>query len=323
MSSELLSVEGLSVAFDVGSERVVAVDAVSYELRAGEVLAVVGESGSGKTTHALAALRLLPTESSAHVSGIVRYAGQDLFGLDTKRLRAIRHSHIAMVSQDPYATLDPMFSIEGHFRELRGEREGRTESRFRVLEILTQVGLDDPRTYLKARPHELSGGTAQRIALGLALWVAPRILFADEPTSALDPIVQAQMLRAIRDFVQSSGGSVVFITHNIALAGSLADRVAVMYGGKIVEIGPTEDVLGSPLHPYSAGLLRSRPSMRLRPHRLHVLPGEPPNPAALPSGCAFHPRCPLSEDRCSQESPPLASYEGQRAARCWMAGVGP
>lgn len=319
MSRPLLSVKDLFVEFQAGGERVVAVDAISYDLKPGEVLAVVGESGCGKTTHVLAALRLLPIESAHSVTGSVRYSGEDLLQASGKRLRALRGSEIASISQDPYATLDPMFSIGAHFKEMETRSKDASGYEARLLDLLAHVGLENPRGLLRARPHELSGGTAQRISLALALWPGPRLLFADEPTSALDPIIQAQMLRAIDDYVRYANGSVVFITHNIGLAATLADRVAVMYAGQIVEIGTRVDVLDNPLHPYSAGLLKSRPSIRLRPHRLPVLVGDPPNPGALPAGCSFHPRCPLAQDRCSEEAPPPTLEAPGRWVRCWMA----
>jgi len=314
----LLAVDNLHLWYDAGGDRVVrAVDDVSFTIEdRGEAIGIVGESGSGKSSLALALMRLLP-KNVARFDGSVRLNDRELTTLPEDQFRReIRWQHIAMVFQGAMSVLNPVLRIGDQIAEplLLDRRFDKTAARARVHDLLQRVGL--PADFASRYPHELSGGQRQRVGIATALALDPDVLILDEPTSALDVSVQAQIMNLLKDLKEDPGISMLFITHDIGLASDLCDRIAVTYAGEQMEIGPAEQVLVTPHHPYSQLLLASLP-------RLHSdvpprpMPGDPPDLTALPRGCRFHPRCPYAWDACL-EHPPLIPMPGGGHARCWL-----
>ena len=302
MSSEpLLRVRGLDVGFGAAAGALRAVDALDLDLEAHECLGVVGESGSGKTALLLALLGLSST--AARVAGSVRYRGEELLGAPRARLEALRGRRIAMVFQEALSALNPYLSVATQLTEGPRRHLGLTRraARARAAELLALVQVDEPLERMRQYPHELSGGLRQRVLIAMALSCDPELLLLDEPTTALDVTVQAQVLQLLREVRARSGVAILFVSHDLGALASLADRVAVMYAGRLVEQASARELYGAPLHPYTAGLLRSLPLLdRPLPERLPSIPGQPPDLAALPPGCAFAPRCPLRFERCAQ-----------------------
>ena len=319
MAETVLTVEDLQVEFRTEDGVITAVDGVSYQLARGEVLAVLGESGSGKTVHARAVMRILETPPAFITGGSVHLGDVELLGLSEADMREVRGSQIAMLFQDPHTALDPVFTVEKQFTELLQQRQSLSgrEAKARALSLLEQVGIPDPRKRLKAYPHQLSGGTAQRVMVAMAIALEPDVLLADEPTSSLDVTVQAQVLELLASLIADTQMSMVLITHNLSVAVGLAQRIAVMYAGRIVELGPALEVFSDPKHPYTAGLLRSIPDIQVREERLPGIDGTPPNLLERPQGCAFHPRCPLADDRCRAEAPTLLQVSLGRWSACF------
>ncbi|MFJ6214226.1 dipeptide ABC transporter ATP-binding protein [Streptomyces sp. NPDC092296] len=321
----VLDVRGLGVAFTGAGRTVRAVQDVTFSLAPGETLGIVGESGSGKSTTALALMGMLPPPGRI-TAGSVRLAGTDLAAADPETLRAARGNRIGMVFQDPLTALNPVLSIQQHLDEAmrahgRGDRRSR---RARAVELLDLVGIPDPARRLTDHPHQFSGGMRQRVMIALALANEPAVLLADEPTTALDATVQDQILRLLDTLNRETGTALVLITHNMGVVARSCRRVLVMYGGRIVEDGPTADVLDAPRHPYTAGLLAAVPRLDTPSGtRLRSIPGSPPDLALPLAGCAFAARCPLVEDRCRTDAPPVAAgADGHRTA-CWATGSRP
>ena len=294
------------------------VDGLDFTVEEGEIFGIAGESGSGKTMSALALLRLLPPR--AIVEGRLVYQGRDLLTLDRKAMRAVRGSEISMVFQDPMTSLHPMLTIGKALTTQMRQHFGmsRAEARARAVEMLTEVSIPDPEGSLASYPHQFSGGMRQRIAIASALMCRPRLLIADEPTTALDVTVQAGVLRLLERLQRENGLSVILITHDLGVMSTAADRLTVMYAGRIVESGTTRRVLQDPWHPYTQGLLDALPHPGESDETLVPIPGGPPTPAALPSGCAFHPRCPQAVDPCRSEVPVLEQLPAGRVA-CMVA----
>ncbi|MFI9209151.1 dipeptide ABC transporter ATP-binding protein [Streptomyces sp. NPDC053253] len=325
----LLEVQGLDVEFttpDGGALH--AVRDVSFTLRRGETLAVVGESGSGKSTTALALLRMLP--GTGRISGgSVRLDGQDLATADEPALRAVRGARIGMVFQDPMTALNPVLTVGRHLDEVLRAHDGRAESgarrdraarRARAVELLRLVGIPDAERRLDDHPHQFSGGQRQRVLIAMALAGEPDILLADEPTTALDATVQDQILTLLGDLTRTTGTALVLITHNMGVVARACDRVLVMYGGTVVEDGPTAEVLSRPRHPYTAGLLAAVPRLSAPSGtRLTGIPGIPPDLSLPLAGCAFAARCALAEDRCHTTTPPLTAVTETVSAACLPA----
>jgi oligopeptide transport system ATP-binding protein len=319
MSEPLFAVEDLEVEFHTEDGVVHAVDRVSYSLERGEVLAILGESGSGKTVHARAVMRILDSPPAFITGGSVRLGEIELLSLEEADMREVRGSQIAMLFQDPHTALDPVFTVGAQLGELLRERSGmsRREAADVATALLGRVGIATPHERLKAYPHQLSGGIAQRVMVAMAVALEPAVLLADEPTSSLDVTVQAQVLELLRSLVAESHMAMVLITHNLAVAVGIADRIAVMYAGRIVEQGPARQVFSDPKHPYTAALLRSIPDIQVREERLAAITGAPPNLLRPPTGCAFHPRCPLADDRCRAEVPPSVQVGTGRLSACF------
>jgi peptide/nickel transport system ATP-binding protein len=308
----LLRVQDLWVGYRTRRGVVEALSGVSLSVEEGEVLGVVGESGSGKSTLGLAVIRLLPR--SAEVRGSVLLNGKDLTSLPEEELKRIRGREVSMVFQDPYSSLNPVMRIGDHFVELmmeHGAAATREEALEAAGELLERLGV--PRERLNDYPHQLSGGQRQRVAIGLALILKPRLVIADEITTALDALVERQIIDLVKEVKREYRTSMLFITHNMGLVAEVADRVAVLYAGKLAELGEVREVVSNPLHPYTEALLRSVPriggSRELRP-----IPGEPPDMRNPPPGCRFHPRCPLATERCRREGPPLVERGGRLVA---------
>lgn len=321
MPESLLAVEDLEVEFRTDDGVVHAVVGVSYTLGPGEVLAILGESGSGKTVHARAVMRILDTPPAFITGGSVRLDGVELLTLKEEEMREVRGSRIAMLFQDPHTALDPVYTVGEQLVELLRERSlvSKREAKVVATDLLERVGIPTPRDRLKAYPHQLSGGMAQRVMVAMAVALEPAVLLADEPTSSLDVTVQAQVLELLASLVAETQMAMVLITHNLAVAVGIAQRIAVMYAGRIVEIGPARDVYADPKHPYTAALLRSIPDIHVREERLPAIKGAPPNLLHPPSGCAFHPRCPLADDRCRAEVPPEVEVRPGRWSACFHA----
>jgi oligopeptide/dipeptide ABC transporter ATP-binding protein len=317
----LLDVVGLSVHYVSarGTRVVRAVDDVSLRVDAGETLGIVGESGSGKSTLALALLRLLPPAARI-VGGEIRFEGEDLMQRSLAEMRSVRGKRIAMILQDPMASLNPLFTVGDQVSEpLRvHEREGRRSALTHARELLRSVRIPAPETRLREFPHQMSGGMRQRIVGAIAISCAPRLLIADEPTTSLDLTIQAQYLKLLRDLQQAHGLGMIFITHNLGIVAKMCHRVAVMYAGRIVEAGTVKTIFDSPAHPYTRALLESIPRLEDPQARLTAIDGQPPDPAALPAGCAFHPRCPKALDRCREAPPAELTLGERRTVRCWL-----
>jgi peptide/nickel transport system ATP-binding protein len=312
----LLSVENLRTYFDTRAGVVKAVDDVSFTIERGEVLGLVGESGSGKTVTGFSLLGLVDPPGRI-VGGRIRLEGRDLVGLPEEQLRAIRGRRIAMVFQDPMMTLNPVLRVDTQMIEtvLAHEPVSDASARDRSRAALAQVGIPSPDERLLNYPHQLSGGMRQRVAIAIALLHRPQLMIADEPTTALDVTIQAQILFEMQKLCRESGTALLWITHDLAVVAGLADRVCVMYAGRIVESGPVDAVLDAPRHPYTAGLIDSVPGRNKRGVPLRQIPGMAPSLAALPQGCAFRPRCAHADAACETE--PATTTAGTRTIRCF------
>lgn len=303
-----------------GTRVVRAVDEVSLSVRAGETLGIVGESGSGKTTLALTILRLLPPAAKI-VSGEIRFEGEDLLTKSDAEMRHIRGKRIAMILQDPMASLNPLFTIGDQVAEPIRVHEGasRAGAWSRARDLLRAVKIPAPDSRLGDYPHQMSGGMRQRIVGAIAMSCGPRLLIADEPTTSLDLTIQAQYLNLLRELQQSHGLALVFITHNLGIVAKMCDQVAVMYAGRVVEAGPIGRIFDAPAHPYTRALLEAIPRMGDSRERLTAIDGHPPDLAAMPAGCAFHPRCPIAIARCREEAPGVSTVAAGHVVRCWLS----
>jgi peptide/nickel transport system ATP-binding protein len=312
----VLAVENLRTHFFTRNGIARAVDGVSFSLEAGEVLGLVGESGSGKTVTGFSLLGLVDPPGRI-VEGSIRLAGRELVGLPERELRAIRGRRIAMVFQDPATTLNPVITVGDQMAlALQAHQEiSRSAARAWSVEVLARVGIPGPAARLDSYPHEFSGGMRQRVAIAIALLHQPDLIVADEPTTALDVSIQAQILHEMRKLARDSGTALVWISHDLATVSSLADRIAVMYAGRIVETGPVAAVLRQPRHPYTKGLLGSLPALAEAGRPLAQIPGAPPSLLTLPEGCAFAPRCARADAACRRLPDLVASAAG--SVRCW------
>jgi oligopeptide transport system ATP-binding protein len=317
----LLSVRDLTVEFATEAGIVTAVDGVSFDLHRGEILALVGESGCGKSATALALLRLIADPPGRITGGSIRFRDTDLLQVDDVTIRDIRGNRIAMIFQEPMTSLNPVYTIGRQLGEpLELHRNLGGESLLmKCLALLESVSIPEPRQRLESYPHQFSGGMRQRMMIAMGMSCDPDIVIADEPTTALDVTIQAQLLELLQQQVTSHRTALLLITHNLGVVARYADRVNVMYAGRIVESAPADDIYAAPRHPYTRGLLRSVPRLdQPAAVRLGPIEGQPPNPLNLPNGCAFHPRCPFAIDRCRIEAPPLASVGDNHLAACWV-----
>ena len=313
----ILEIEDLSVHFPINIGTVCAVEGVDLQLEQGEVMGLVGESGCGKSTLGFSILRLLRPPGKI-VGGQILYHGQDIVRMNEKEIISLRGNRIAMIFQDPLTSLNPLFRIDEQFIEtiLTHEQGLDKEEAFnRAEKMLENLGISPER--LLEYPHQMSGGMRQRIMIGLGLILNPDLLIADEPTTSLDVIVEAQFLDLLNDLRRQYDLTILLITHNLGNVAQLADRITVMYGGTIAEIGPAEAIFQGPLHPYTQGLLSSIPNIKLDQPKLMTMPGSPPDLVNPPPGCVFHPRCSHTMDICRHEKPDVSKRDGH-LVRCWL-----
>ncbi|HMH52315.1 MAG TPA: dipeptide ABC transporter ATP-binding protein [Candidatus Acidoferrum sp.] len=317
MADSLLEVRDLRTYFYTRRGIVKAVDGASFSVRRGETLGIVGESGSGKSMTCLSVLRLVPEPGGRIVGGEIVFDGEDLLAKSRDEMRALRGSQIAMILQDPMASLNPALTVGEQIAETlrlhRGLR-GRDLDQ-RILELLRQVRISDPERRVHAYPHQMSGGIRQRVAGAIAISCRPSLLIADEPTTSLDVTIQAQYLRLLKDIQRETSLAMVFVTHDLGIVAKLCDRVAVMYAGRIVETGTTREIFNRPRHPYTIGLLSCLPTLTRGRTPLTAIEGQPPDLAQVPPGCSFAPRCPLAEARCRETLPPLEAVDPGESAR--------
>ncbi|OZI77281.1 ABC transporter ATP-binding protein [Bordetella genomosp. 12] len=318
MSDTILEVRGLRTAFHTEAGAWPAVDGVDLTVKRGEIVGLVGESGSGKSVTGFSLLGLIDPPGEV-VAGEIRFKGKDLRKLSEEQMRQLRGNRIAMIFQDPLMTLNPVLKVGEQMMEaiLTHENVSRQQALERCREALAMVGIPAPEKRLNAYPHEFSGGMRQRVAIAIAMLNRPDLIICDEPTTALDVTIQGQILYRMQEICREHKTALIWITHDLGVVAELADKVAVMYAGRIVEAGPVNDILDAPRHPYTRGLLDSMPAQSMPGSRLHQINGMAPSLSARPSGCAFRPRCPNVIPRCT-EQPPAATQEGPRSYRCYV-----
>jgi len=316
---KLLQVTDLKTFFYTHDGTLPAVDGVSFHINAGETLGLVGESGSGKSITALSLLRLIPDPGKI-VSGEIRYAGENLLEKNDLEMRKIRGNKISMIFQEPMTSLNPVFTIGYQIREVLKLHQGLTKKAAweKAIELLHSVGFAMPEQRVDNYPHQLSGGMRQRAMIAIALSCRPGLLIADEPTTALDMTIQAQILDILKELREKTQMSILLITHDLGVVSEIADRVIVMYAGKIVEMASVEKLFQDPKHPYAKGLLQSMPRIYDKRDRLHVINGVIPRPTDYPEGCRFHPRCDRAQAICAKKEPPLENIGPDRQVRCWL-----
>ena len=317
--SSLLEIQNLSTFFYIEEGVVRSVRNVDLTLRKGETLALVGESGCGKSVTALSVLRLVPTPPGKFETGHILFEGKDIFSKSEKQMEQLRGNDISMIFQEPMTSLNPIFTIGDQIAEsiILHQKKNKADAREMTLELLRKVAIPNPEQRIDQYPHELSGGMKQRGMIAMAIACRPALLIADEPTTALDVTIEAQILELLDQLRRDTDMAILLITHNLGIVAQYADRVAVMYSGKIVEEAPVEVLFESPAHPYTRGLLNSLP--RGEPgEELESIPGTVPNPAFLPAGCAFHPRCKETMPECEQEIPPFFQIRPGQQAACWL-----
>ena len=316
----LLQVRNLTTQFFTSSGTVRAVDNVTFHVDEGETVAVVGESGCGKSVSALSILRLVPWPPGKIVGGSINFMDQNLLEMGDEDIRRVRGREISMVFQEPMTSLNPVLSIGLQLTETMQHHLGLSSAQAlkRAAELLEMVGIAEPKRRLAQFPHHLSGGMRQRVMIAVALSCEPKLIIADEPTTALDVTIQAQILELMKDLTKRLGVALVVITHNLGVVARYADRVNVMYAGKIIEMGSAQQIYHQPHHPYTLGLLASVPRMdQPRGTRLIPIDGQPPDLTRLDGGCAFRPRCRFAVDRCAQEFPPLENIDSGHVSACW------
>jgi len=319
MSQPLISFDRLSLSFASEQGRVRAVQDVSFDVMPGQTVGIVGESGCGKSVTAMSLMGLLPAQTARVDGGEIRYQGKNLLALRSAQLADLRGNQLAMIFQEPMSALNPVLTLGEQLVEplIRHRGESPKQAWQHATQMLAEVGLARADSLMRCYPHQLSGGMLQRVMIAMALSCQPALLIADEPTTALDVTVQAQILRLLRDRARAHAMALMLITHDLGVIAQMAEQVVVMYAGKVVEKGPTAEVLRRPLHPYTQGLIASRPTAGERHRRLYSIPGQVPDLAALPNGCAFYPRCARATDTCRQRIPPLTGDRQQAA--CFYA----
>ena len=320
MAESLLQVRDLKTHFYTEEGVVKAVDGVSFDIEPGEILGLVGESGCGKTVSALSILRLIPHPPGKIVSGEIMFEGEDLAKMDEEEIRHIRGNKIAMIFQEPMTSLNPVLAIGRQLTEtlelhLKMDKGSAIQ---RAVELLEMVGIPEARSRIGDYPHQFSGGMRQRVMIAMALSCNPKLLLADEPTTALDVTIQAQILELLTRLTRELGTAVIIITHNLGVVARYADRVNVMYAGRIIESARSLALYHEPRHPYTLGLLKSVPRLdQVRKEKLDPIEGMPPDLIHLPAGCPFRPRCRFAVQRCQEENPPLVPVGDQHASACW------
>ena len=321
MNDVLVDVAGLKTYFFTDDGVVKAVDGVDFDIKRGETLGVVGESGCGKSVTALSIMRLIANPPGRIVEGSITYSGRDLTRISERDMRKVRGNDISMIFQEPMTSLNPVYTVGDQIAEAITLHQGKTrrEAMQLAAEMLDLVGIPVPHRRIHEYPHQMSGGMRQRVMIAMALSCNPGLLIADEPTTALDVTIQAQILELMKKLKEEIGMSILLITHDLGVVAEMAERVSVMYAGRVVEAGTALQVFKSPRHPYTRGLLNSVPRVDKaaeKQERLTAIEGVVPNPLYLPSGCAFHPRCPYVKEECKQAIPPLESTGDGQFVRC-------
>lgn len=318
--NHILAIRGLKTYFFTSEGIVRAVDGVDLTIRRGTVMGLVGESGCGKSITSLSILRLVPPPGRI-VEGQIWLNNEELLSLDSSQVYSVRGSKVAMIFQEPMTSLNPVFTVGSQIEEaiLAHQTLPKQEARAQAIEMLRRVGIPEPEKRFRSYPHELSGGMRQRVMIAMALSCSPQLLIADEPTTALDVTIQAQILELMKELREREQTSLLLITHDLGVIAEMADEVAVMYAGQVVEQASVGDLFREPLHPYTRGLLNSIPTIKTsKGARLNVVDGNVPNLLNLPPGCRFNPRCPSAMDICRESAPLLKELRGHRQARCWL-----
>ena len=320
MAEPLLGINGLEVQFKTELGELTAVEGVDLRIDAGETVALVGESGCGKTVTALSVMRLVPPPGKI-TAGSIRYAGREVLKLSNAELRALRGPRIAFIFQEPMTSLNPVFTVGRQIVEAIRAHESvdRSDAEARAIRLLDRVRIPEPGRRFRQYPHQLSGGMQQRVMIAMALCANPKLLIADEPTTALDVTVQAEILQLIDDLKEELDMAVLIITHDLGIVAETAARVYVMYAGRICETAAVELIFEQPMHPYTAGLMRAVPRLDAIAQRLEPIPGAVPNPLEWPSGCRFHPRCPLKDKICFSNEPELRAVGENHTSACHFA----
>ncbi len=321
MPHRVLDVRNLSTYFFTEDGAVKSVDQVSFHIDSEETLAVVGESGCGKSVTSLSIMQLIPSPPGKIVGGEILFQGEDLLKKSAEEMRKIRGNQIAMIFQEPMTSLNPVYTIGDQIAEavLLHQKVDKRQAWARAVDMLREVGIPSPEKRAQEYPHQMSGGMRQRVMIAMAMSCNPALLVADEPTTALDVTIQAQILDLMRKLKQEFHTAIMLITHDLGVVAEMADRVVVMYAGKIVEESPTVDLFREPLHPYTQGLLDSIPRLdQPTTEKLHVIEGTVPNPLHLPKGCTFAPRCPKVMDICREKPPLLTEVSDGRKVSCWL-----
>ncbi|HOA71436.1 MAG TPA: ABC transporter ATP-binding protein [Bacillota bacterium] len=315
----LLDIRGLKTTFYTADGVVPAVDGVSFGIKPGETVGVVGESGCGKSVTALSIMRLIPYPPGKIEAGQILFEGEDLLTKSDEEMRSIRGNKISMIFQEPMTSLNPVYTIGDQIGEVLEFHRHYTKQQAleRTISLLSSVGIPEPEKRVNQYPHELSGGMRQRVMIAMALACDPQLLIADEPTTALDVTIQAQILEVMRDVRERFGTAIMLITHDLGVVAEMAERVVVMYLGRVVEEAPVREIFYNPLHPYTNALLKSIPRLGRKTDRLHVIPGAVPNPMFMPEGCKFHARCSFATDRCRKQEPDLREPVPGHKVRCF------
>ena len=316
---KLLEVNGLQASIKTKWQTYHAIEDVTFSVEQGEILGIVGESGCGKSMTALSILRLVASPPVYITGGEIRYRGKNLLEMDEKEIRKIRGNKISMIFQEPMTSLNPVYTVGNQITEVirLHQKVGKEEAQAQALQMLRMVGIPAPEQRIKEYPHQLSGGMRQRVMIAMALACRPELLIADEPTTALDVTIQAQILEELKNLQREFGMSIILITHDLGVVADMAQNMLVMYGGEVVEYGPTKELFLHPRHPYTEGLLRSIPRLDEAVRKLNVIKGAVPSLDSMPEGCRFCPRCEYATERCHKEKPPLREIDGC-TVRCWQ-----
>lgn len=316
----LLEVKNLRTHFFTEDGVIPAVDGVDFELRPGETLGIVGESGCGKSVTSISVLGLVPNPPGKIIDGEIIFEGRDLLKVKEAEMQKIRGNDIAMIFQEPMTSLNPVFTIGRQISEaiMLHQKVDKKDARERCIEMLKLVGIPRAEQSVDEYPHQFSGGMRQRAMIAMALSCNPKLLIADEPTTALDVTIQAQIIELMKDIKEKLNTAIMLITHDLGVVAEMADHVIVMYAGRVVEEADVVDLFKDPKHPYTVGLMKSKPTLEGNAHRLEVIPGAVPNPLAMPKGCAFNPRCSHAMDICREKMPNLINVDGNRKVRCWL-----
>jgi oligopeptide transport system ATP-binding protein len=320
MAEQLIQIKNLKSVFHTEDGVFTAIDGVSFSINRGEVLGVVGESGCGKSVTSLSIMRLIPDPPGKIVSGEILFEGEDLLKKGEQEMRKIRGNDISMIFQEPMTSLNPVFTCGAQIAEAIELHQGlnRKEAMVKTIEMLELVGIPLPERRVHEYPHQLSGGMRQRVMIAMALSCNPKLLIADEPTTALDATIQAQILELMKKLKREFEMAIMLITHDLGVIAEMAERVVVMYAGKVVEEADVSSLFRKPLHPYTEGLLSSIPRLDGSKERLHTIEGVVPNPLQMPKGCRFNPRCPYAMDICRLQEPPLVKVGENHLAACWL-----